>query len=443
VSPDPPEARVSFGDDEWVPHRSGFTTSIRDLPTAEFELRWGDVKDRPPDFSAPVTLRYDDYSAFSGNVLTVEPAGDVIKVECGGGRALQEKLMPIQVSEEVLPQELIYAAARGAGYDQDHMDIHGLERLPSEPIEVAVAIEGIEVTRSFGIYGVTFRPASDREQILRRFRSAPPDLVAALEAADAFAVLVRDGRLLWDVEQAALHAISVALAWMATRVRYGQAVDPYGAPEPYSRDAGRAWPMIGGAVTAQGRRTRRRWLRDPNEPPDPTKLSTSQTSRLLGPAPPDTIPDLLELALLRARTSYRGAERDRVVALFEAWEFYAGLDDPPPTFSGEELDRLREELPDRLPAWLSGSQRDRISDLLDLANNASLKTKMKRLLGADGVPVSQAEWKVLGRLRRARNQLAHGRDIAALDPEDLEWGCSLLSRALVHRMAREAAKATS
>jgi hypothetical protein len=63
------------------------------------------------------------------------------------------------------------------------------------------------------------------------------------------------------------------------------------------------------------------------------------------------------------------------------------------------------------------------------------------VLRHDGVSLSTEELTVLGPLREARNELAHGSQSTRLDIDDLEWGCSILSRALVYRVLRESAAA--
>jgi len=143
------------------------------------------------------------------------------------------------------------------------------------------------------------------------------------------------------------------------------------------------------------------------------------------------------MAVLRAADAFVGELGSRVLAFYDAWEFYAAAAPSRKIFSTAELRCLRGELPDRLPSWLDSAQRARILELMDLANSQPLKDRMAERLAADGARISTQEWAVLDRLRKARNHLAHGRDAPCLTIEDLEWGCSILSRALVSRVAHQ------
>jgi hypothetical protein len=64
---------------------------------------------------------------------------------------------------------------------------------------------------------------------------------------------------------------------------------------------------------------------------------------------------------------------------------------------------------------------------------------MARLRAAgesDGVMLSPAEWELLSRLRRVRNESVHGAQHTTVGDADLDLGVSILARLLLHRAHR-------
>lgn len=434
---DAPAYVVRFGGGSWPTQGGRLTTSINDLPRAEFGLEWEEIRDRPPDYLAEVTVELDGRSVFTGNVLRAEPRTGLVWVECGGGVAMTETPMSPTSAAQFPAQDLVYAAARGAGYDDDHVRIQGLDELPVEPIEVMIALEGTIAASTFGSAGIAIRAPETARAALERFYEVPNELEAAFRQAEAVAVFIREGQRMWSVEQRALHQTRLSLAWLATRARYGYALAPDGTAAAFDRKTSRALPRVGGAIVVRGLRTQRRWIRDPREPRGRDPVDISEVPRLLQPALPEGVSPLTAMAIIRAADAFDGEPTERALAFFDAWEFYVGDEPARITFSKDELERLRNELPASLPRWLSSAQGARIVSLVDLANSRSLRDKMRTALERDGVSLSGDEDAVLRRLRKARNRVAHGRESPGLTPDDLEWGCSILSRALVHRVAAE------
>lgn len=359
--PERPDFGVKFGAEAWLGQCGHLVTAVGELPLADFELPWEEVCDRTPDYLAPVTIVVDGDLAFTGNVIRATPLAGRIKVECKGGVAMTEVPMGDGGAEEFPPLDLIYAAARGAGLDEEHINIQGLDSLPLEPLEVVIALEGVEMSSSVGLGGISLMaPVEIVDSVIDRFGAPPDPLVQAFREADCVAVVTRSGRRMWDAEQTALHQARLCLAWLATRGRFGHATDAYGAATRFERRVSRTLPRIGRAVAVRGLRTRRRWILQPEEPTSRPALNAGDARQLLRPPLPEELSQSTDMAMRRAMRAYAGDPAERVLALFEAWEFYSAAVPPSRAFSPDDLRRLREELPGCLPTWvqptrLSGS----------------------------------------------------------------------------------------
>jgi hypothetical protein len=75
-----------------------------------------------------------------------------------------------------------------------------------------------------------------------------------------------------------------------------------------------------------------------------------------------------------------------------------------------------------------------------MANQFSLTRRLRSALERDGVPITPAELDTLKRVRDVRSRALHGSEALEISSEEIDLACSLLSRALVHRMARQAAE---
>jgi hypothetical protein len=62
--------------------------------------------------------------------------------------------------------------------------------------------------------------------------------------------------------------------------------------------------------------------------------------------------------------------------------------------------------------------------------------KLREAATRDGAPVAESEYKLLGRLRKARNDAVHGRSPELPLREDVDHAVSIVARLLVYRLAR-------
>lgn len=157
-----------------------------------------------------------------------------------------------------------------------------------------------------------------------------------------------------------------------------------------------------------------RWL----APPMPTQLSASDRQALV--------------ALRRAVTARDPVQR--VVALWEAIEFYVGDRSPEAQFTDAEvkgaIGRARE--------GLTGAKAERVGNLLrNLLNAWPILARFEQVLHVEGVPYTDEDRTRIKALRTSRSRAVHG---AHTDPSDdeIDQAVGLLSRALTTRWSRRA-----
>ena len=91
----------------------------------------------PVDWSSPARVMIGDDVVTSGQVVEAVPddAGNV-RWDVRSALMLSDNRMPGMVLQNLSPSEVVYAAAREAGLDRDHMQIHGLDGLNAEAMWV-------------------------------------------------------------------------------------------------------------------------------------------------------------------------------------------------------------------------------------------------------------------------------------------------------------------
>ena len=87
-------------------------------------------------------------------------------------------------------------------------------------------------------------------------------------------------------------------------------------------------------------------------------------------------------------------------------------------------------------AGSEGEQLKRVQDVLTVLNTPPLMVRLKVALEEDGVPYKEEELSVLQKIRRARNDLVHGRSREAPSEADLKYAVAVVNRMLLYRVTR-------
>jgi hypothetical protein len=154
-------------------------TAINTPDAANGVIPAGDMLSSPVDWSSPARVMIGDDVVTSGQVVEAVPddAGNV-RWDVRSALMLSENRMPAMVLQNLSPSEVVYAAAREAGLDRDHMQIHGLDGLNAEAMWVLAPIHGLNVGDSTRVGIVEFIDGATGVEMLRRFDPAlEPSLI--------------------------------------------------------------------------------------------------------------------------------------------------------------------------------------------------------------------------------------------------------------------------
>jgi hypothetical protein len=201
--------------------------------------------------------------------------------------------------------------------------------------------------------------------------------------------------------------------------------------QPFTRQDARSLPQATDLVAVHGLRSGRTWLRVTSEASRAPTLNLDANPHLMRPPLPSVLTMQDRQALLACQRAAAESEPlARVQALWEAIEFYVAGGHLPRLFTREQLSALRSAI----PAELNDEQRQRVLTKIGELNHAPLMERLHAVLEAEGIPITDAEIKLLQRLRELRNDVVHGRSIGLPDPEDVRYATSVVSRILIFRM---------
>ena len=415
--------------------RNGRTTSSVDKPdTASGTVTAEDMADSPADWAAPAEAAHGSYVMMSGEAVEALPAGDgSVALSLQSALMLSETLIPAWVSQNLTPQEIIYAASRSAGFTTDKLDIHGLDAVPVEPMWVLAPVDGVRVDRTARVGVVEFIDALAGREMLQRF-SPPLDPVFTkpLEGAAAFARVAVVARLPYEAEQEGVALIDTATAWLTTRLRYSWSHAPDGSLQHYERAPTRVIVKRRegvGVLAVDG--PRRVWRKDATVGRSSGEIALSPTARWMEPPlPADVAPGDRQalFALLRAVTVSDPVQR--VGALWEAIEFYVGDRNPPRMFESDEIDAIVGSATN----GLAHPKAQRVEEVLRRSlNQAPIMARLRHVLGEEAVPATDDDLTLLRRLRAERNSALHGSS-GAPEHEDIDRAVAFMSRALTTRL---------
>ena len=372
---------------------------------------------------------------FTGSALSVRLQGRTAQIKGRAAPSMTDLLMSGMVVQNASPQEIIHATMRSAGLPEERLEIQGIESQPIELFEVIVPVTNLVVTESHRV-GPAWLIAKERGLSATAgfgLDEESEDLVAEFKDSDSYLLAIVLADRLFDAEARGLEAVDLALAWLATRGRYGLATLPSGRGQDFSRARSLTAPSRGRSVLARGLATRRRWIRRPAQLMAAERWKIGQGSAGLEPALPSqlSVSDRQALSALYLAIT----ESDQVMraqALWQAVEAYAGETRVPRLFTKTERRRLAASIPNDL----SAVQKERVRSLYGELNRPSLMDRLRARLADDAVPVSGGETELLERVRTLRNDVTHGREPSVrVDREDLEHAVSVVARILVYSVA--------
>lgn len=407
------------------------TSSIRELSHAQIKVSAHELATGDADYLLPVEIgpAVGD-PAQAGSVLTAEPAGEDVSIRIRTGISLTETLAPDGDAQDVHHTELVYAMARGAGFPPERIVIQDLDKILSEAIEVAVPLIGVEVEREVSIGLVKLAPQQTARDIISRFHPIP-SLADEFISGFTVARFYSTKPLLYEAEQEGLQHIDTALSWLVVRANYGRVTLPGGDLVMFDRANAIARPRQLPVIAATGLTTGRRWLRRPPGARVESRIVFDTRSRLNDPQVPADLPASDANALSAARRAITPGDLAlRTHALWEAFEFYVAHRPSTRLFTKGD----REAILAASKASLSEEQLARLRQVVyGPLNELPLMDKLVATLADEGIVLTGTDRAVLARLRKVRNQTMHGRPAEGVG-DDLEHGCSILTRALVTRL---------
>lgn len=426
-----PPQRVLFGSVDVVNAMRGgrIHGSLESRGELELTLDVDALPPDPVDYLAP--LRYHSRGGaprFAGHVATGVPNGRRITCAAFGATLLTEQAVGTFVAFEVPHPELIYVMARASGMTDDQLHIGGLDELAPEVFEVLTPVHGVTVRDSTPLGSVTFLPQQPTREHLAELGF---DKHVDQLDGDAFALCPATAVLGYHAEQAALETIDVTLSWIAARLRHATAVLPDGSLQTFDRAKRRAVPRRGELVVIRGLASGRRWLRSANGEATAASATLDPGDPLLQNMPTALRP-VERLALSACLRAIAETEPlARIQAISETIECLVGGVKVPAQWSAEHLNTIRDALPDHLPADLRERARKAISDL----NEVPLMPRLRHLVDARGLTVSDTELELLTTVRRIRNDAVHGREAEPPAPEMLDYATAVISRLTVEQLA--------
>lgn len=403
-----------------------------ELPVASLTLDQTLLAGQPVDYFGTVHLVAPSGPTFTGNVISADPNEDGLDLECKTHPSLSELKVGRFESFNCDFREVTHLMTRTAGLAEEQINIEGFDGLPLEVIETLIPLSGIEVDAPVRLGPLLIMRPEDVAGVLRPFEAGP--VSDELRNADCVAVYREVSRKLLEVEVRGLRLVESLLGWVAARARYGLAILPTGEAQHFSRTRALNRVRRGEVVLSRGLETGRSWLRElvvhaPEDrirlessgaqwtPPDPTSLSTAMQLSLIALRRASELEDVLQ----------------RIQALWESIEFYVAGVKVDKKFDPSEAKRVRKSL----PADLDPELRERALNLLAMINDPPLMAKLREATRKDGVPMTEAEFELLKRVRDVRNNTVHGRQADEPSAEDVDYAISVVARLVMHGIERK------
>lgn len=238
------------------------TTAVNKPDAVDGIAMLRDLIGSPTDWSSGARVTIGEHLFTVGDVTTVDAAGDgLVSISVRSGQQLFENLVPPMTCQHLAVPEIVYAAARSAGFAAEDAQIAHLDQLPHEAFWVVAPVDGVAVQQDVRVGVVEFLRKEAGGEVLGLFE--PPLEHEALTSfgGESFARVAVSARTLYDAEEQGLSLIDTAAAWLNARTRYAWSLLPNGALHHYDRTATRITVSRGASVCVQAVGGKRRWWR--------------------------------------------------------------------------------------------------------------------------------------------------------------------------------------
>jgi hypothetical protein len=415
------------------------TTEINDAVNASGTVDPNELAEHGVDWSGPAHTRIDGDDVMHGRVSEAQPEDDgAVALSVRSATMLSESLLPPMVVQQIDRREVVYLAAREAGFVPEEVNIHGLaEAVAFEALWVLPPVRGLSVPQVVKVGVVELVSGETGREMLLRF--SPPleaQFADPLEDVGAFARVAVPAKYMHDAETEGLGLVDDAMAWLTTRLRYSWSHAPDGRLEPYERAATlTVVERLPGVAVFPVAGVGRRWWRDTSVAQHERAVEFTPDSRWLTPAMPTRVSPGDRQALLALQRAITARDPvQRVAALWDAIEFYLGDRGAEPGFTQEEIAAAVE----RASEGMTEAKAKRIENVLrQWLNSWPPQTRLETVMGADGVPFTDEDMRRIRLLRRARNRAVHGAESMPRHDE-IDQAVSLMSRAITTRWSRRA-----
>lgn len=425
---------ITVGETTFVCSDGHFVSELNKPDAASGTVAAADLERGGVDWLGLAHASIDGDILVHGRVVEARPTRDGTVTLCvRGSTMLRESQLPPMTVQMIDGREVVYMAARSAGFDIENINIDGLaEAVDFEPLWVLAPVRGLTVSKAAQIGAVEFVDGDAGRDMLRRF--TPPlesQFMKSLSDVGAFARVAVPAKYMYDAELEGLQLIDDACAWLTVRLRYSWSHTPEHQLELYERLPGLVVvERLPGVAVFPLAGSGRRWWRDATIVRQIGSAELSPRSRWLAPPMPTQMSPSdrqAVLALQRATTTWDSVQR--VAALWEAIEFYIADRTPDPRFDPIEIDAAVE----RASKGLQPEKAKRVATVLkQWLNSWSPMDRLEHVLREDGVPFCDEDMRRIGRLRRVRNRAIHGASTTA-EHDDIECAIALMSRAIVTR----------
>lgn len=435
-----PRVIAMIGGEERVVRHARTQAQLSELSTASFGIA---ASDGPVDLTAGVQLlasatrRADGdglLPIFTGRAIAANTSAGTLNIEAGSGLELREGEIGILHVAGDVALDTIYMLCTQAG---QQVAIEGMQAPVREVFAIEMPLTGVDVKQAVKGMGVELLPLSQPgEGEFGPFTDAIEQITERWGRPSARARAYVVGQRMYDAELMAISKIEPVVNALIATASYGFSRDPWDRALPFDRSQARARPTLLPVVFSQGLTTGRRWLHDSGGQQS-THLdvgaSFSRWAEVLRDQPAPEIS--LGLSALRDAADDARDMSERCHAFCTVLEYYAAASRPRPVVSDAVKRQVLRSLAN---IEMTETEQRRLRDYIGQVNTPPLLARVRHQVDQDRTPLSEAEWSLIAKLRKARNDSVHGRLDVAHKPtaEDLRWGVSIASRLLLYRWVR-------